>query len=44
MNKAIVKTIASIFPPWQKFDPQHKSDFLSQVQLVNLSKSQFIWV
>ncbi len=42
MKKAIAETIASIFPFWHKLDSETKSDFLNQVQYVNLSAGQFI--
>ncbi|MEM8780176.1 MAG: Crp/Fnr family transcriptional regulator [Cyanobacteria bacterium P01_G01_bin.49] len=42
MNKAISKTIASIFPFWKKLDTKTQKDFLSQGQYISLSVGEFI--
>ena len=42
MNKAIVKTIASLFPFWENLDSESQTDFLTQVQYISLSSGQFV--
>lgn len=42
INKAIAKTIASMFPVWEKLNIETKKDFLTQSQHISLSAGQFI--
>lgn len=42
MNQAITETIAATFPFWENLDPESKTDFLAQVQHINLSAGQFV--